>query len=164
MTTSSYTNQKPLPIVSSITQRARELVKKHPGIYKGNLEYRLLVEIYKSTKIDIELAFIQLLREGYFFSIDDAVYPPNKVDDKTKILTRFVHRNSLSLTDYGILNELDKLKKIRRLSELSRKVVSSAWSEDEREVKIRIQELFREDIITEDHGVPKVNWALIMGS
>lgn len=155
-----YNTQKTFLIVSSITELAREMIEKRPGIYKGNLECWLLKNIPKSAKIDIELAFLQLLKEGYFFSYEDTIYPPNKVDVKVKILTKFVYNQKLSFLDYGILYELCT-NGFNRLSEFSREIVSQGWDENEREVKIRIQELFWENIIIEDHGILKVNWELI---
>lgn len=168
MTTKSssviYDNQKTFPIVTSITQLAHEMIKKRPGIYKGNLVYWLLEKIPKSTRIDVELAFLQLLKEGYFFSIDDSVYPPNKVDENVKTLTKFVSVKKLSFTDYGILYELYKTKNpFKQLSEFSRKVISQGWSENEKEVKNKISELFLKNIITEKDGNIAVNWKLIHG-
>lgn len=159
---SNFDTQKTFPIISSITQLAREIIRKRPGIYKGNLNYWILEKIPKSTKIDIELAFIQLLKEGYFFSLEDTVYPPNKVDKDIKTLTKFVHRKKLSFLDYGILYELHRNKKeIKWLSDFSGRVLSKGWGEDEKEIKKRIQELvLQRYIISGDYGI-QINWEMV---
>lgn len=147
-------------ITARITQLARELIRKHPGIYKGNLEYWIYIRFPEAKKIEIELAFIQLRRERYSFTYTNTVYPPNKADPDLNILSRFICHQKLSDSDYGILYELHR-KGPMVLSNLSRRVVSQCWSDDEKEIKIQIQELISAKYIFNHDGRLQVNWTLI---
>lgn len=152
------------PIVGVTTQLAKELINKHPGIYEGNLRCRILYELPKATKLDMEYAILQLIKEGFFFSMEDDIYPPNRVNKDIKDLTNFVYYQNLSFTDYGILYELNKTKiRIKRLSELSRIVLSQGWSQDESEIKNNIQSLFQRKLIICSKDELQVNWRQIKG-
>lgn len=162
-TLNNEVNQETFPIEQSIKQLAREMIKKHPGIYYGNLEFWIKDKLPKATKLDIKLAVVKLMfDEGYFISFEYTVHPPGKFDEKVRTLTKFISRENLSFTDYGILYELYRAKKpFNRLSDFSLRVAGQGWSEDEREVKVRIQELVLKKIIIENHGSLQVNWKLI---
>ena len=136
---------------------ARELVKKSPGMYIGNLKYWLLERNPDATKIEVELAFNQLIRQGYFLSYEETIYPPNTVDEQIKQMTKYASKFKLSLTDYGILYEVHCQNGLN-----SRELVSRGWGENEREVKIRISELFQEKIILKNQGNTIINWKLIL--
>jgi hypothetical protein len=136
---------------------ARELVKKSPGMYIGNLKYWLLERNPDATKIEVELAFNQLIRQGYFLSYEETIYPPNTVDEQIKQITKYASKFKLSLTDYGILYEVHRQNGIN-----SRQLVSRGWGEDEREVKIRISELFQKKIILKNQGNTIINRKLIL--
>lgn len=144
-------------IVAILTQMARELVKKSPGMYIGNLKYWLLERNPDATKIEVELAFNQLIRQGYFLSYEETIYPPNTVDEQIKQITKYASKFKLSLTDYGILYEVHRQNGIN-----SRQLVSRGWGEDEREVKMRISELFQKKIILKNQGNTIINRKLIL--
>jgi hypothetical protein len=151
------------PITLTITQYSKELIHKLPGICQGNLEYCIRNKIPNTTRIDIELAFIQLLKENYFFSYESSVYPPNKVDENVKTLTKFIYYQKLSFTDYGILYELYKSKQeVNNLSKFSRKILSQGWSEDEREIKNRIGKFFLKGILIGNNKCININWEPIL--
>lgn len=167
MTTTTTPNnvntQETFPILETITKLIRKIVNKRPGIYYGNLEFWIRDKLPEANRINIKMALLQLIHEeSYFLSYEQSVYPPNKVDDNVRTLTRFVSMNKLSFTDYGILYELYKTKEgFKRLSDFSRKVVSQCWSEDEHETKIRIQLLLLKNILAEKDGSLQINWGLI---
>lgn len=155
--------EEQFPIVATLSQQAREMVRKRPGMYKGNLKYWLLEKNPDATKIHVELAFNQLLKQGFFFSYEDTVHPPNMVDETVKQITKFVSKHRPNFTDYGILYELNKRQYYIDYRRFAREVVSRGWSEDEWEVKSRIQELIKGDIITEDkHENKIINWKHIL--
>jgi hypothetical protein len=157
--------EEQFPIVATLSQRARELVRKRPGIYKGNLIYWLQKQNPDATRIHIELAFNQLLRQGFFFSYEDTFHPPNTVSEEVKLLTKFISKHRPQFTDYGILYELNRRGgfSIGNHRRFAREVISKGWSEDEFEVKGRIHDLIQRGIITEDrHGFKVVNWEYIM--
>ena len=147
---------------------AKKLIFKMPGIYKGNLTYWIgeqiqeITEKYPTNNL-IELAYVQLLREGYFFSITNRVYPPNKADPDEQLLTRFKYKYALLYIDFAILYELNTMGKAASISTLSRKVVSRGWYDDERELKIRIQHLFWKKLIKLQNESIQVNRNLIKG-
>lgn len=149
------------PIIATLTQQARELIRKRPGIYKGNLRYWLMEKNPEVTDDKIKLAFNQLKKESYFFSYEDTVHPPGTVDEQIQLLTKFIYWKRLSFTDYGILYELHTTKGFKRLSEFSREVVSQGWGENEREVKLRLQELLLKHIIKEHNQSITINWDYI---
>lgn len=157
----SDSTQKIFSVVPSIIQLSKNMIRKHPGIFKGNLIYWLMEKIPNSSRIDVELGLIQLLREGYFFSFEGSVYPPNKVNKNIKALTKFAGINNFTYTEYGILYELYRVGTFSRLSNFSRSVISSGWSENEHEVRIRIQELFRQHIIKRHDQSVIINWEYI---
>lgn len=155
--------QETFPIEQSITALAKDMIKKRPGIYYGNLEFWIKDKLPEATKMDIKLAVVGLMYdEGYFISYEYSVYPPNTVDEEVRLLTRFIAQNKLSFTDYGILYELYKTKKaFKQLSEFTRKVVSQCWSEEEEEVKYRIKDLVLNHILEEQDRALIINWKLI---
>lgn len=146
------------PIIGKLTQQARELITKRPGIYKGNLMFWLMEKEPQATRWHIELAFLQLLKQGYFFSYEDSVYPPHTVSDEVKILTQFVSKEGLSFTDYGILYEIHQDGGFQGLRRFSRYVVSRGWGEDEEEVRRRVQDLLLQKIILQEDQRLKINW------
>lgn len=166
MVTQTTETQRNTPLIVEI---AKKLIFQNPGIYKGNLSYWIKEKFYKSTGIavtnsNIELAYLQLLRDGYFFSLTDSVYSPNRVDQDEQSLTKFICRNGFSYTDFAILYELRKMGKSKTISILSRRVVSQGWHDDESEVKVKIQLLFWENLIILKNGSIHVNWDWIIGA
>lgn len=146
----------------SIIPIAKKLIYKNPGIYKGNLTYWIKEKIPKIVNTEIELAFLQLLKEGYLFTINNCIFPPNKVNQDEKVLIKFAHKYRLSDLDFAILFELNKIGKSSKLNSLSRIIVSKNWHDNESEVKILIQNLFWKNIIIEENGSIVANWKLIM--
>lgn len=166
MATLTTETQKIFEVTPLIIEIAKKLIFQRPGIYKGNLNYWIKEKFRKSTGTEvtnaqIELAYLQLLRDGYFFSLTDSVYSPNHVDHDEQLLTKFTYKNGLSYTDFAILYELRKMGTSKSISKLTRRVVSQGWHDDESEVKVRIQQLFWENLITLQNGTIQVNWEFI---
>jgi len=67
-------------VENSLKTKAKMYIRKHPGIYIGNLTYRLGIEIPTATKTEISIVYLQLMNEG--FCMDICAYPPENADNK----------------------------------------------------------------------------------
>ena len=155
--------EEQFPIVATLSQQAREMVRKRPGIYRGNLKYWLLEKNPDATNNLVELALNQLLKQGFFFSYEDTVHPPNTVSESVKQITKFVSIHRPELQDYYILYELNRRTGFSDYRRFAREVASRGGFESEWQVRSRINELIKWDIITEDRqGYKIINWEHIL--
>lgn len=151
---------------TAITNRAKQLIQKHPGIYSGNLINRLKVEIESITPEDVNRMLFQLSKENYDFK-GSLIYPPKTIKPFYKQLRKFtILRNDLNGMDFEIFMAITELKGKANFSNTLRKVISQNTDYSERDVKYRSGILFRDGFILarpseEDLKYLDLNWDLI---
>ena len=147
---------------TTITNRAKQLIKQNPGIYTGNLFNRLQIEIKSINSNDIKNVFFQLCNEGYDFK-GELIYSPNTINPLYKKLKRFtILKPNLNEMDFEIFIAVIKLKDNASFPNITRRVISINTSYSEREVKYEIGFLFKEGFIlakpSEKEPKLYVNW------
>jgi len=148
MSVATKSNNNPFFIKNSLKTKVKMYIRKIPGIYIGNLTARLGYDIPSATKEEISLAYLQLMKEGFFFNECDAsVYPPDKVNERERELAKFVQYFGLEAIHREIFLALDELGKTANMVEIARKVISSNSTYDEWIVKYNIVKLFRDNFI-----------------
>lgn len=153
---------------TAITNRAKQLIQKHHGIYEGNLIHRLQVEIKSIGPEEINHIFFQLTKEGYDFQ-GSLIYPPNTIDPIYKQLKRFILlSNGVDDIDYEIFTTIMELKENATLQNITRRVISQNTDYSEMGVKYKIGVLFKNNFIIakpseRDPEYLDLNWILING-
>lgn len=148
MSVSTQSTNKSFFIKNSLNAQAKMYIRKVPGIFIGNLTLRLEFEFPIATKDEILLAYLELMKEGFFFNeCDSSVYPPEMVNEREKELIQFVHRFGLEDIDLDIILALEDLGKTANIRNTARKVISTNSTYDEDYVKIRIMKLFMKKFI-----------------
>ena len=132
---------------NSLKTKAKWYVRKNPGIYMGNLTFRLQEDIPTATNNEITLAYLQLMKEGFFFDRSNCVYPPGKINTKEKAFSKLIEEYELEEIDLEIFLTLDDLGKSADIKSVARKVVSLNSDYEESYVKYRIAFLFTNKFI-----------------
>lgn len=131
----------------AITNRAKQLIQKHPGIYEGNLIHRLQEEIKSIGPEKLNHIFFQLTKEGYDFK-GSLIYPPNTLDSNYKKVKRFTILNkNLNDLDFEIFLAIMSLKERSNFKNIVRRVISSNIEYSEQEIRYRIGILFKDNFI-----------------
>ena len=145
--------------VSAILPYVKKEISKHPQMYTGSLRYWIKENFPKASGTEIRQVFQQLVDDGYLFLLSE-IYPPNKANADEVAIMKFILKNNFIEIDHGILHELNKHTR-SQLSDLSRIVINEGWHDDERETRISIQRLCKNNIIIIENGYLTVNWKLI---
>lgn len=152
-----------------IKAEIKRLVQKIPGIFEGNLRYRIREMFPQVSYTDVTLVLMDLVEENYFINHSNSIYPPEKTNIKEKKLLKFAYFNKLNDMSIGILLCVEDMgTEANRLRDVSRYFVSRYTDYDEIDAKLRISELtIRGLLIGVEIGDGKVclsvNWKLIQG-
>lgn len=152
----------------ALTNRAKQLIQKHPGIYEGNLINRMQEEIKSIGSEEINHIFFQLTKEGYDFK-GSLIYPPHTLDSNYKMVKKFTILNkSLNDLDFEIFLAIMELKERSNFQSIVRRVISSNMKYSEQEIKYRLGILFKDNFIIAkpSEQAPKyldINWSRITG-
>jgi len=151
----------------------KEYINKNKKVYLGNLRLWIKNDYPEINDTNINLALLQLRREGYFIDMDGNIYAHDKSISHLKLLAKLVSKTNLSKLDYDIMesiqliNDKNLLKgrkpHLRNISEL---ILSRCVDYDAKSVKYRISVLFLMKllIITPSNENPEsleVNWDVI---
>ncbi len=141
-------SDNPFFIKNNLRTKAKMYIRKFPGLYNGGLTVRLEFDFPSASKEEISLAYLQLMKEGFFFNDCDAcVYPPENINETERKLAKFVQHFGLEPIDREIFLALEELGKTKNMGEIARKVISTNSTYDERIVKYNIRKLFHDNFI-----------------
>jgi len=151
-----------------IKTEIKRLINKNPGIYEGNLRYRIRETFPKISYTDVTLILIDLIEENYFISHSHSIYPPEQSNFKEKQILEFAYWNKLDDMSIGILLCVDEMgTDANQLSEISRYFVSRYTDYDEKDAKLRIGQLTINGLLVSFDMDGKVylrpNWEIIQG-
>ena len=153
---------------TAITNKAKQFINKHPGIYIGNLINRLQVEIESLNTEEINQMLFQISKENYDFK-RALIYPPNTMNPIYKQLKRFtILTKGLNEMDFEIFIAITELRKRGSLSNITSRVISQHTTYFERNVKYEIEILFKNKflLVKPSDEEPKyldLNWDLVCG-
>lgn len=168
MATKSHTHvQSIFKTGTAITNRAKQLIQKHPGIYSGDLINRLQMEIKSITSEDVNQMIFQLSKESYDFK-GNLIYPPHTINPLYKKLKKLTLLNKeLNDMDFEIFMIIIELKEEAKLQNTALRVISQNTAYSEKEVKYEMGILFKNKYILAKPSDDKpefldFNWDLII--
>ncbi len=167
MSTCTQISAKPYLINTNLKLKAGEYINEDQEVYVQDLINWLQEDFPEACPNDIQYSFLQLMREGYFFSKHGYVYPSVEGHENERKLTKFSFLLKLDEMVLEILLTLNEMgNTATSLHSLSSEVILENPDYDELDVKCEINILLIEGLIV---YVPSdvepeylnINWGLV---